>query len=332
LRVLVVEGYGVKLNVRGRVLMLTSRGGRRVVPLAEVDRVVVTTSGVSITSSALRKLAAEGVDILVLDGRGNPVMSLAPPWISATVATRRAQYAAYLDEAYRVEMMKAFASSKMRNQASYLRHLSRALGERSFAEDAARIEEKAQQIHSARPPADEAKQRILSIEGAAAQIYWGSLAAALPSDVGFPGRDQDSPDQFNTSLNYTYGILYAESFRALAKFGLDPFAGFLHADRSGAEALVFDFVEMFRVSAVDSLLVKMFREGFRAEVRSDGYLEASARRRLAEEFYKWFERRAGDEAGEVKRLCDHLKSYALKLGRALREKSVYRGFVEVWRV
>ncbi len=330
MRLLIVEGYGVRLRVRNRQLIVESPRGRRVAPLADIDRVIIVSGGASVTSRALRALAMHGIDVVVLDGRGVPMVSLCPPWITATVDTRRAQYLAYADPLRALEIAKSFALAKILNQASYVRYLAKELGLRELLEDAEKIQGLAQRIYAVNGSIEEARKSIMGIEGTAARIYWGCVATVLPREIGFNGRDQDGVDQFNRCLNYLYGVLYAEVFRALSKHGLDPYAGFLHVDRSGKPVLSFDFIEMFRVSAVDSLLVKMFREGFRAEVDERGYLSRSTRATLIENLYRWLERRARDSLGEVKKLVQHINSYALKLARSLRNNTEFTGFVERW--
>jgi CRISPR-associated protein Cas1 len=57
------------------------------------------------------------------------------------------------------------------------------------------------------------------------------------------------------ALNYGYAILYARCERALVLVGLDPYAGFMHALKSGRQSLTFDFAEQFRQAAVDKPLV-----------------------------------------------------------------------------
>ncbi len=331
-KVFVVDGYGVKIYVKNRAVVIKGYGdsSKKVVPLAEIDRIVFASSGISITTSAIRRIAREGIDILVLDGRGMPITMMTPPWITATVATRRAQYIAYIDNEYRVSIMKSFAISKISNQLNYLKSISKRIGVKVSQSDIESIAEKMEKIKSLSGDPSEVRQRILSFEGASAEIYWGYIASALPRELKFDGRDQDGSDQVNLALNYLYGVLYAEVFRVLARYGLDPYAGYLHVDRSGAETLVFDFIEMFRVSAVDSLVVELFRNGLRISVRDDGYIETSSRRRLVEEVYRWIQRRARDQRNEVKKLSDHMKSYALEFTRALRSKAIYTGFVEVW--
>jgi len=123
--------------------------------------------------------------------------------------------------------------------------------------------------------------------------------------VGFPGRDRSSGDPFNSSLNYGYGILYSLAWRSLVLAGLDPYAGFLHVDRSGKPVLAFDYVEMFRVHVVDKPLLAEFRRGYRPRV-SDGRLEPRDRRKIASLIVSTLSRRVGGE-----RLEDAVRRYAL---------------------
>ncbi|NPA96871.1 MAG: CRISPR-associated endonuclease Cas1 [Crenarchaeota archaeon] len=327
-RLLVVEGYGVRIGVRRGCVVVKSASGSRIVPLSEIDRVVIVSSGVSITSSALRAFARSGVDILVLDSRGVPMTSLCPPWITRTVDTRRAQYIAYAS-GIGLEYAKSFAIAKILNQGGYLRYLGKRLGETWLAEEGARVEEKANEVLRVSGDLESARKSIIGIEGVAARIYWGAIATLIPRELGFEGRDQDGDDPVNKCLNYMYGILYSECFKRLAQVGLDPFAGFLHVDRSGKPVLVFDFIEMFRVSAVDSTLLEAIRRGFRPSLDRD-LLSRETRGRLVEMLFRGLERRCRERGGEAKTLREHIKSHALKLARALRSSSMYRGFVEEW--
>ncbi len=328
-RLLVVEGYGVRIGVRRGCVVVKSGSGAKVVPVSEVDRVIIVSGGVSITSAALRALARSGIDLLVLDPRGVPMVSLCPPWITRTVDTRRAQYLAYASSELALSYAKSFAKAKILNQGGFLKYLSKTLGEKWLEEEGLRVEEKALDVERVSGSIEEARKSIMGIEGVAARIYWGAIACLIPSELGFGGRDQDGCDPVNASLNYLYGVLYGECFKRLAMAGLDPFAGFLHVDRSGKPVLTFDFIEMFRVSAVDSLLLNMVRKGFRPELEN-GLLTRSTRAKLVEELFKWLERRCRERGGEAKKLADHIKSHALKLARALRSFSHYNGFVEEW--
>ncbi|MGC9054010.1 MAG: CRISPR-associated endonuclease Cas1, partial [Candidatus Hydrogenedens sp.] len=74
-----------------------------------------------------------------------------------------------------------------------------------------------------------AKQQIMSTEAHASSIYWSYFKQLISANYNFTHRThRHSKDPVNSALNYGYGILYSECFRALTLAGLDPYAGFLH--------------------------------------------------------------------------------------------------------
>jgi len=327
-RTLIIKGYGVSLGVRRGLLTVRTREGSEVVPLAEVDSVLVLTSGVSVTSKAIRALAREGVQLAVLDGRGLPVAVIHHPFTTRTTATRRAQYEA-LYSGRAAEVVKAIALSKLGNQAGLLRRLRRSSGMGELGEAEERVLRVAGEVSKLRAGSlDELREGVLKLEAEAARAYWSALSLALPRELGFEGRDQDAEDPFNSSLNYGYGILYTKAWSAVALVGLDPYAGFLHVDRSGKPVLVFDVVEAFRSAAVDYPLVKAFRSGLRVEVRR-GLLSPESRATVAklvlsglrERFSAW---------GEVKELESWVRSFALSLASYLRGEAELRPLVFRW--
>ena len=62
-------------------------------------------------------------------------------------------------------------------------------------------------------------------------------------------------------LNYSYAILASEVLKSLHMSGLDPYAGFLHADLYGRTSLVFDVMEEFRQQIVDRSILRIINLG-----------------------------------------------------------------------
>lgn len=325
MRELVLKGYGVKVSARRGLLVVSSREGRIEVSPGDLDLVVVASGGVLLTSSAVRLLMRHGVDLVFLDARGEPVGRLYPPFVNRTVLTRRRQYEAYASE-LRWSIVAAFVEAKVRNQANLLKYYAKSRGSAELRECAHEVEACLSEL----PAALGDPQRVMSVEAKAARAYWSGVAALLPSRLGFEGRDPESQDPVNACLNYCYALLYAACWRALVLAGLDPYAGFLHADRSGKESLVFDYSEMFKPPAVDRLLVKLFSSGFEPQL-DRGLLPRDARAQLVREFREWMQRRVRCSSGEPCTLEQALKRWAFKLASFLRgEERAYSGFVELW--
>jgi len=235
---------------RGVVSVATEDGERVDVTPALYDQLVVATRAASISSAALLLLAQQGVDVVLVGPRGMPAARLHPPAINKTAETRLAQYAAALN-GKGLEAVKSIVEVKVRNQAALLRYAAKSRREEWPAVEAERLLEVADSVRASKPDPLELRE----LEAAAARVYWQAVARLLPPELGFRGRDPAADDPFNMALNYGYGILYARCERALVLVGLDPYAGFMHALKSGRQALTYDFAEQFRQAAVDKPLV-----------------------------------------------------------------------------
>ena len=178
---------------------------------------------------------------------------------------------------------------------------------------------------------EELRERVMSVEGRAAQRYWRVVGMVIPSALGWPGREtRGAVDPFNSALNYGYGILYAQVERALTLAGLDPYGGFLHADRPGKPSLVLDGIEEFRQTVVDRTVIAFVTRGSPLEQDERGMLTEPVRRHLAE---KVLERLEGTELYEGKRqtLRVIIQSQARHAATFLRgERAVYTPFVAGW--
>ena len=104
---------------------------------------------------------------------------------------------------------------------------------------------------------DEKRQQIMNLEAEAARYYWNCVRQILPPELGFKGREtRGARDPFNAMLNFGYQtVLFPEVWKAVSYAGLDFYAGYLHADRSGKPSLVLDMMEEFRQQLVDRTLI-----------------------------------------------------------------------------
>jgi CRISPR-associated protein Cas1 len=103
----------------------------------------------------------------------------------------------------------------------------------------------------------------------------------LPDALGFAGRShQGATDAVNAAINYGYGILTSHVWGAVMNAGLEPFAGFLHVDRSGKPSLVLDLVEEFRQPVVDRALFSWLNKGGQLTLVK-GMLDGASRESVA---------------------------------------------------
>lgn len=102
------------------------------------------------------------------------------------------------------------------------------------------------------------KDRLLGLEGWSAKQYFRAISAILPKKWRFDERSQHpARDEFNAALNYIYGMAYSSVEKIIILSGLDPNAGFYHADSYGKPTLSYDIMELVR-PIVDKSIVSLF--------------------------------------------------------------------------
>ena len=261
--VLSINRHGFKLFRRGRRLVVVfSDGEKREVAISKLSVVVISARG-SISVDVIRELANNNIPI-VFAGGFSPYAVLHPFFMHATVLTRREQMASLFD--YRgFYLARAFCFATTMNKARVLKYFSKSRRRTDpdvadFLDDSAsRIEEIAGEINGLEGDLALLRFKMMGLEGEAAKIYYNALKYLLPTELGFNGREKRPPrDPVNSLLSYGYTILNSLVMLAIAKTGLEPFAGFLHTDRSGKPSLVLDLSEEFRQPIIDVVVVSLF--------------------------------------------------------------------------
>lgn len=245
------------LGKRGEQIVVKEEGRILYAELPEKLRQVIIAGHGSISTDALALLSAHGVDLILMDWKGEVLSRLSSPEMR-TVATRRAQYFAY-EDLRSGHLAKAFVLAKMRNQKGLLGTLAKNRKD-SDSEAANKIIQFRDIIDSmiARLEGFDAQKielsrsAILGFEGSASSAYWEAVKQVIPEELKFDERSgRGALDPLNAMLNYGYGVLESEVWRAIHYAGLDPYGGFLHADRPGKPSMVLDLMEEFRQQLVD---------------------------------------------------------------------------------
>jgi len=337
-RDLIVDQFGVFISKHQGRLRVSKKDERLVeAPLMHLQRVTIIGRGVSLSSDVIRACCREGIPIHFLDSRGQPYAGLYSSGLTGTVLSRREQLAAYLDQRG-LDVGKALARAKIANQAAFLRYAAKYRKEtapevyetlRSLAERVLGHHEELARIDGS--CIDDVRELILSVEGRAAQYYWKALKGIVPTEYDWPGRKgRDAQDPVNAALNYGYGILYSQVERAIILAGLDPYAGFVHADRPGKPSLVYDLVEPYRVPAVDRVVIGLATKHVELRLDERHLLIDKTRKMLAERVLQRLEK---PERYQGKRVLLRaiIQHQARHLTTFLRgERPVYEPFLVKW--
>jgi CRISP-associated protein Cas1 len=109
--------------------------------------------------------------------------------------------------------------------------------------------------------APESLDMLRGAEGMAAQTYFSVFTCLLKQqrdDFAFTTRNRRPPrDRINCLLSFLYALIRHDCIAALTTVGLDPFVGFLHAERPNRPALALDLMEEFRPWLADRLAVTL---------------------------------------------------------------------------
>jgi len=345
LRTLVVESYGARISKHSQRLRVIVKDEVQIeAPLITLRQLIIKGRGVSLSSDVILACAERGIAIHVVAGLGaTSGASLYTAGLTGTVVTRRAQLLAYNDHRA-LTIAGAIALAKLQNQASLLGYHARS---RKAEQPALALELRrlAREIlgHQAeldallaraqadpRPvPIERYRAALLSIEGRAAQRYWAGVGQLLPAELGWPGRrTRGARDPFNSALNYGYAVLTRMIEQAILLAGLEPFAGFLHADRPGKPSLTLDLLEEFRQPVVDRVIIGMVGKRMPITLREDGLLDDASRQAIAERVVERIEDGLERYEGKRRTLREIIQTQAHHLATYLRgDRPTYTGFV-----
>jgi CRISPR-associated protein Cas1 len=210
-----------------------------------------------------------------------------------SVALRRAQYRAADDPARAAGIARQCVIGKLQNaRQSVLRsgRETEATDERERLQDCAaelqrlitRLNELAivQTEANAAPPDEpedaagaQALDRIRGYEGQGASLYFEVFALHLRQqreDFNFTTRSRRPPrDAINCLLSYLYALVRHDCIAALVATGLDPFVGYLHAERPARPGLALDLMEEFRPLLADRLAITLVN---RRQITKDAFV------------------------------------------------------------
>jgi CRISPR-associated protein Cas1 len=322
---------------QGRLRVSQNKQPVTEVPLLHLEQLIITASGISISSDAVKACVEQGIPVHFLDGTGQAYASLYAAGLTGTVQTRRSQLAAETDQRSLL-LVKAFSTGKLQNQINLLRYLVK--NHRANQPELATqvdnclnsITDELLALENLKgTTAADLRPTILAHEGRAAHHYWSAIRHLLRADLDWPGRQtQGATDPFNAALNYGYGILYSQVERSLVLAGLDPYGGFLHVDRPGKPSLVLDLIEEFRQAVVDRPIIGLINRKLAIEQEEDGRLTLQTRHDLAERILQRLESPQLYE-GKRQALRIILQQQARHLATFLRQdRPTYTPFVMPW--
>lgn len=293
-RVLICDGYGVKIVCRRGQLVLTDgiRTGSRTRIVGRTDgvrRLVILAEDGFISFDALRWLESEGIGVLVLERDGRITVSTSSRFHAPEIVRSQGIMSASGLPRERLEIVRSILAAKLEGQARVSRELLR----RPDAAD--EIDEVIRHLSKA-----EFMRELTGFEGRAATSYWNAwhdVSVPFPPDRlsylpphwygNFPGRssgttatdiasrrrkqktgdeasassNRGATDVCNAVLNYIYRVAESEAKIACLVHGLDPGIGIMHRIESDRDSMALDLLEVAR-PVCDAIALELFDTGY----------------------------------------------------------------------
>lgn len=241
--VIIIDDYGVSIEKHNYSFKLSKEDDLRVISPNKVTALHILKP-CTISTPAILLAAEFNIPVLFFDAKASVIARLWSPGFGSLPIVRYHQLL-FSRSPEGLKWVAKWLALKTEGQVSVLKHchnrINRALPKLTEAINTMSQGSKPLMSNAATAETLRIQEAMLS------KVYWQALAEAMEKHIPFGKRSRrPAMDQFNTLLNYGYGILYSIVETAALTAGLDPQVGILHAENYNRQALVFDAIEPFR--------------------------------------------------------------------------------------
>ena len=265
MKVLAIESFGAFLGRKGdRIVIKKKKEKLAEIPAGNIDLIKLSVRGVSASMDAIYLALKYNIPIVLTNKNGKPLGVVLPFTYRGLVNVRKRQFEAQ-DSPIGVKIAKALVYAKIANQAQLIYVLARTWKKLSSDSKAALMGARNSMLDYLKKldkirgeSCEEVREQLMSIEARAAQHYWHAFSRLTPKELEFHERvKKGACDVVNVMLNYGYAILATDVWLSILKAGLDPWAGFLHANSQRRPGMVYDLMEPFRAPIVDKTILHL---------------------------------------------------------------------------
>lgn len=239
------------------------------VPIVALEG-IVCIGGAGYTPPLMELCAERGVQVSFLTEQGRFMARVSGP-VSGNILLRKEQYRRAEEPGKAAKLAAAFVIGKVANCRTVLLRAGRDSKDEASVEAFSKCADYLRNlIDRLRKEAD--IETVRGKEGEAGHAYFSVFDRLIVAQKGgfcFRERTRRPPlDNVNALLSFVYTLLAHDCVGACEAVGLDPQAGFLHADRPGRPSLALDIMEEFRPFFADRLVLTLIN---RQQVKADGF-------------------------------------------------------------
>jgi len=244
------QGASIR-RVQMRLKVVRGSEVLQVVRVRDLERLVLF-GNIDLTASAMALLLDEGIETVLLSGTGR-FRGRLEPGEGKNVFLRQSQYLKHADTSFRLDHARIIVAGKIRNARRLIYRHSRNFPNDEYGDTLNELDASIERLAG-----QDSIDKILGVEGNAAQVYFSCFGSMLKGDLEFNGRSRRPPkDPVNAALSFGYTLLCTELVGLVAAHGLDPYVGVLHDLHYGRPSLALDLLEEFRQPAVDRLVLTL---------------------------------------------------------------------------
>ncbi len=261
---LFIDSYGAYVHVKDEMFEVRIKNEKKEVVKKHFSAkkicTIVLGKGTALSADAVVLAVKNQIDIIFVEWDGRPVGRVWHSKLGSTTLIRKEQLKASLNKKG-LAAVKDWIGTKMDNEIEFLKRLKK--NRKKFADYFDNKIEKMQNLRISLSQLDgnevkDVAEVIRGLEGTSGRLFYETLSYVLPENYKFAGRSsRPAQDPFNAFLNYAFGVLYSKIEKSLILSGLDPYLGYLHRDDYNQLSFVFDFIEPYRIYAIE-VVFKLF--------------------------------------------------------------------------
>ncbi len=260
---LYINTYGAYVHIKDQMFEIrVKKDGKEQKYLFSAKKLesIVLATCTALSSDAVKLAVMNNIDIVFIDWDGRPLGRVWHSKLGSTSLIRKKQLEHSLNK-NGLDAVKQWLTTKVNNEIDFIKKLKKHrpaitdyLNEKIKRIDALNVSLSALEADNTSEVADV----IRGLEGTAGRLFFETVSYVLPKNYQFAGRSsRPAKDPFNAFLNYAFGILYGKVEKSLILAGLDPYLGYLHRDDYNQLSFVFDFIEPYRIFAIE-VVFKLF--------------------------------------------------------------------------
>ena len=258
-----INTYGAYVHIKDQMFEIRLKKDDEIIKhhfSAKKVKSIILSESTALSSAAVKLAVTNNIDILFLENNGRPIGRVWHSKLGSTSKIRKAQLIASLDK-NGLDFIKNQIVSKIESNIDFLQRIKkhRIQHHEYLDEKIKKIETLSISISLIEAESIQfVAETIRGIEGTAGRLFYETISYLLPKDNQFQTRSsRPAKDQFNAFLNYAFGVLYGKVEKSLIIAGLDPYLGYLHRDDYNQLSFVFDFIEPYRIYAIE-VVFKLF--------------------------------------------------------------------------